>query len=62
MRERAKIAQYLTGGDTVLHCPEAHGVNVYATLSYSIARLQKIKYLTLCRHIALIGFKQKEEK
>lgn len=56
MRQRAKIAQFYGGGDVVLACPEAHGVNVYATCFYSGLKIQKIKYLTTCRHIALIGF------
>ena len=55
MRQRAKIAQFY-GGDVVLTCPEAHGVNVYATCRYSGLRLQKIRYLSVCHHIALIGF------
>lgn len=58
MRQRAKIAQFYGGGDVVLTCPEAHGVNVYATCFYSGLKIQKIKYLTTCRHIALIGFKK----
>lgn len=57
MRQRAKIAQFYGGGDVVLTCPEAHGVNVYATCFYSGLKLQKIKKLTTCRHVALIGFR-----
>ena len=56
MRQRAKVAQFLTGGDMVLMCPEAHGVNVYSTCKVSGLQLQQIKYLTTCRHIALVGF------
>jgi len=57
MKQRAKIAQFYGGGDVVLTCPEAHGVNVYATCFYSGLKIQKIKKLTTCRHIALIGFR-----
>lgn len=56
MKQRAKIAQFYGGGDVVLTCPEAHGVNVYVTCWFSGLKLQKIKYLSLCHHIALIGF------
>lgn len=56
MRQRAKIAQFYGGGDRVLTCPEAYGVNVYATCLISGLKLQRIKGLTTCRHIALIGF------
>lgn len=56
MRQRAKVAQFYGGGDIILTCPEAHGVNVYATCFYSGRKIQKIKNLTTCRHIALVGF------
>ncbi len=56
MRQRAKIAQFYGGGDVVLTCPEAHGVNVYATCRCSGLKLQKIRDVSVCRHIALIGF------
>lgn len=58
MRQRARIAQVYHGGGIVLTCPEAHGVNVYATCFCSGLKIQKIRYLTTCRHIALIGFKK----
>lgn len=58
MRERAKLAQWITGADRVLTCPEAYGVNVYATCLIAGRKLQRIKHLTTCRHIALIGFKK----
>lgn len=57
MRQRAKLAQFLQGGDLVLTCPEAHGVNVYSTCKIAGLRLGKIKSLMTCRHIALIGFR-----
>ena len=60
MRQRAKIAQFYSGGGVVLTCPEAHGVNVYATCFCSGLRIQKIKHLTTCRHVALIGFRNNQ--
>ncbi len=57
MRQRAKIAQFYGGGDAVLTCPEAHGVNVYATCFCSGLKIQKIKNIITCRHIALVGFR-----
>ncbi len=56
MRQKIKIAQFYGGGSVVLTCPEAHGVNVYATCACAGLRLQRIKNLATCRHIALIGF------
>lgn len=56
MRKRAKLAQALRGGDTIIECPEGAGVNVYATCRANGLPLQRIRYLTICRHIALIGF------
>lgn len=60
---RARIARVRNGADLILICPEAHGVNVYATCFCSGLRLQKIKNLVICRHVALIGFSldRKEE-
>ncbi len=57
MRERAKIAQLYSGGSVVLTCPEAHGVNVYATCFSSGLKIERIKNLSTCRHIALVGFR-----
>jgi len=57
MRIRVKIAKFFGGGNLVLECPEAHGVNVYATCAYSGLKLQRIKNLETCRHVALIGFR-----
>ena len=61
MRQRAKVAQFCTGGNVVLTCPEAHGVNIYATCACSGLKLLRIKHLTTCRHIALIGFKPNQK-
>jgi len=58
MRQRAKHIQYLTRADIVLTCPEAHGVNVYATCFVNGLHLEKIRHLIICRHIALIGFRK----
>ena len=36
-------------------CPEAYGVNVYATARISGLILEPIKALKVCRHVALLG-------
>ena len=59
MRQRARIARLYGCGDIVLTCPEAHGVNVYATCFCSGLKLQKIERLTICRHIALVGYRNR---
>ena len=61
MRQRARIARFVTGADIIIDCPEGMGVNVYVTCLKSGMPLQRIRNLTLCRHIALIGFR-KEDK
>ncbi|TET67567.1 MAG: hypothetical protein E3J56_12655 [Candidatus Aminicenantes bacterium] len=57
MRHWARIAQSYGCGDLVLTCPEAHGVNVYATCFCSGLKIQKIRELSICRHVALVGFR-----
>ena len=56
MKQRATIAKSMTGANLVLTCPEAHGVNVYATCFLARLRLEKIKHLNICHHVALVGF------
>lgn len=38
----------------VTYCPEGHGVNVYATCAINGLKLERIKGLKICRHIALL--------
>jgi len=58
MRQRARIARFIRGADIIIECPEGMGVNVYVTCYKSGMPLQRIRNLTLCRHIALIGFRK----
>lgn len=57
MRERVKMAQWHLGiGITAsAACPEAMGVNVYATARLSGLNLDRIRDLKVCRHITLLG-------
>jgi hypothetical protein len=57
MRERARCAKILTGADTIIECPEGMGVNVYSTCIVAGLKLEKIKDLKICRHVALIGYR-----
>lgn len=57
LKERVKIAQYVTSCNIVSYCPEGQGINVYATCAKSGLKLEKIRYLKTCRHIALLGFR-----
>ncbi|KKM06339.1 hypothetical protein LCGC14_1744990 [marine sediment metagenome] len=55
MRERAAIAQYEKGTNVILTCPEGSGVNVYATARSHGLKLERIRHLKTCRHVALLG-------
>lgn len=57
LRGRVKQAAELLGPDTFAMVPEAMGVNVYATAMLSGLKLERIKGLKTCRHVALIGTK-----
>jgi len=39
----------------IWECPEAYGVNVYATAAAHGLKLERIKGLKICRHVALVG-------
>ena len=56
LESRARKLMILTGCDTVTYKPEANGVNVYVTASKTGLKLEKIKHLKTCHHIALIGY------
>jgi len=56
LREEIRVGTFgLTPALVVLERPEAYGVNVYATCAASGLRLERIKNLRICRHVALIG-------
>lgn len=57
LKKRVKQAAELVGADTFAMVPEAMGVNVYATAMLSGLKLERIKGLKTCRHVALIGTK-----
>lgn len=53
---RRRLAFWVTGATQWTDIPEAMGVNVYATAALAGLKLQKIKRLNTCRHVALIGY------
>lgn len=55
MRVRVKLAAWKLGTTLKVECPEAMGVNVYATARISGLKLDKIRDLTICRHVTLLG-------
>lgn len=62
LKFRRMIASINTGANQWTDIPEAMGVNVYATAALAGLRLQKIKRLSTCRHIALIGFSKQGQE
>lgn len=55
LKEKIHLATVVTNMDTSVMCPEGSGVNVYATSMIHGLKLQKIKGLRICTHIALVG-------
>jgi len=55
LKERMLRACYLLNTHAYSIIPEAMGVNVYATARLSGLKLERIRNLTICRHVALIG-------
>lgn len=55
LKECVQEALRMVDADTSTFCPEGMGVNVYATARISGLRLERIRYLSICRHVALIG-------
>ena len=43
--------------DITLDCPEATGVNVYATCYLAGLKLEKIRHLEIVHHVALLGIR-----
>ena len=58
MKRRAAAWANYIGADFIHHRPEAAGVNVYATAALSGFKLERIKNLKTCRHIALVGWRK----
>ena len=62
MRERAKLAMWPLSLNAYTACPEGMGVNVYATARIHGLKLERIRDLKICRHVALIGISRKERE
>jgi len=55
LKERARLAMFKLDLNQVTYCPEGMGVNVYVTARLAGLKLEKIRELRICRHVALIG-------
>lgn len=58
LREHIVIARQELGTNLHTTCPEGMGVNVYATARLSGLRLERIRNLSICRHVAMLGWKK----
>jgi len=56
MMDRAKIIKKQINADIILTCPEAMGVNVFATCLKNGLKLEKTKNINICHHIGVVGF------
>ena len=54
MRERARAAMWTLGVNEIIECPEGMGVNVYATAKIHGLKLERIRDLKICRHVAYV--------
>lgn len=61
MKERVDFACQMVKANRVESCPEAMGVNVFATAMTSGLILDKTKDIKIARHISMIGFKMGEK-
>jgi len=57
MKLRASTLASHVGADTIHHMAEAAGVQMYRTAEASGLHLEKIRDITVCHHIALVGWK-----
>lgn len=57
LKIQVDLAQNELKTNFVTYCPEAMGVNIYATGILNGLKLEKIKDLKICRHVAIIGTK-----
>lgn len=58
LKERIATALFSLPVNFVATTPEAMGVNVYATARLSGLNLERIRDLSICRHVALVGNKK----
>ena len=59
LRKRVSIAENEKKTNITLYCPEAHGVNIYVTARKNGLKLERIRDLKTCRHVALLGYSKK---
>lgn len=57
MSQRAEIVANKTRSDFISITPEALGINVYATAKKAGLKLEPIKTLKMCKHVAVVGTK-----
>jgi hypothetical protein len=55
LKERTRFAMVRLGLNQAASCPEGMGVNVYVSSRLAGLRLEKIRRLETCQHVALIG-------
>ena len=55
LRHRIKEASELLGTNATTDIPEAMGINVYVTARIAGLKLERIRHLSICKHVALIG-------
>ena len=58
LRKRISEAFSILGANASTECPEGMGVNVYATARLAGLKLERIRHLSTCRHVALIGIRR----
>lgn len=56
MKKRVAEAVKILRANRITACPEAMGVNVFATALKSGLKLDKTRSIKICRHISLIGY------
>lgn len=58
LREKAHLYMMQQRLNAITLCPEGMGMNVYATAMRHGVRLEKIRDLSICRHVAVIGYRK----
>lgn len=58
LRKRIEWCNNVIDFNFVAYCPEGMNVNVYATCKLAGLKLQRIRNLKICHHIAIIGTKK----
>ncbi|KKM79620.1 hypothetical protein LCGC14_1348180 [marine sediment metagenome] len=61
LRLRAERAMRLGGLSACTYRPEAMGVNVYATAAIAGIKLDRIRDIHICTHVAIIGNKRRPQ-